>query len=114
MTATVSEYKIRWEFETAGLTTMEELLSYAKVLMWDAEEAILGEKIEKVSASALKLFDPKFSFNVILSESDWQQRGVVEIIMFLNSVDSTAKNSASLSLARRRVINRFSALEKKQ
>lgn len=104
------EYKIRKEFNTDKLESIEQLMSYAKVLMWEVQENILEEKIEMVSKTALKSFDPKFSFNVTINEQDWKHRGVIEIIMFLNAVNPNAKNTASLALARRRVINKFSSL----
>lgn len=106
------EYKISWDFSTDELTSIEQLISYSKALMWEAEEVILEGKLEKVTKSALKAFDPRFSFNVTVNEKDWNHRGTVEIIMTLNDVDPSIKNTASMGLARRRIINKFSSLKK--
>lgn len=112
MSISNNEYRISWDFSTEELSSIEQLMSYAKVLMWEAEEVILEEKLEKVTKSALKAFDPRFSFNVTVGEKDWEHRGAVEIVMTLNDVDPSAKNTASLGLARRRIINKFSSLKK--
>lgn len=111
MSISNQEYRISWDFSTDELTSIEQLISYSKTLMWEVEEIILEEKLEKVTKSALKAFDPKFSFNVTIGEKDWNHRGTIEIIMILNNVDPTVKNTASLGLARRRIINKFSSLK---